>query len=335
MVVFMMKLWCERHKILIAGAYGTGNLGDEAILQGLLKMMRANNLLVFSRDPAETTQLHSVRAKRRNILDVLLAEKLLIGGGELLQDNMAWKYALLAITSKILRKKVTVYAVGVSHLSNSIERIFARICLNLVDEISVRDPDSKNRLLDMGITKVIDVVDDPSINVASALYTEVSEIFDREGISKSNFLIGVTLRYTRNNETNRILINFFTNYFKDIIEQCTNVQILFLVFSKHKDSELDRDEAFGRDLSNSLNDERFRVIDSILTPSQMLAVIANTDFIISARLHPLLFASRANMPRVGIALYPKIESFSKIYGFTAVGLESLEDLYEIFKGAIS
>ena len=334
MVVFMMKLWRERHKILIAGAYGTGNLGDEAILQGLLKIMRTNNLLVFSRDPAETTRLHAVRAKRRNILDVLLAEKLLIGGGELFQDNMAWKYALLAITSKILRKQVTVYAVGVSYLSNTIERIFTRICLNFVDEISVRDPDSKNRLLDMGIIKVIDVVDDPSINVASALYTEVSEIFNREGISKSNFLIGVTLRYTRNNEINKILINFFTKYFKDIIEQYINVQILFLVFSKHKDSELDRDDAFGRDLASSLNDERFKVIDSIYNPSQMLAVIAHTDFFISARLHPLLFASRANIPRVGIALYPKIDSFSIIYGFTAVGLESLEDLYEIFKGAI-
>ena len=223
MVVFMMKLWHERHKILIAGAYGTGNLGDEAILQGLLKIMRTNNLLVFSRDPAETTRMHMVRAKRRNILDVLRAEKLLIGGGELFQDNMAWKYALLAITSKILRKQVTVYAVGVSHLSNTIERIFTRICLNLVDEISVRDPDSKNRLLDMGIIKVIDVVDDPSINVASALYTEVSEIFNRECISKSNFLIGVTLRYTRNNKINKILINFFTKYFKDIIEQYINV----------------------------------------------------------------------------------------------------------------
>ena len=334
MVVLMMKLWHERHKILIAGAYGTGNLGDEAILQGLLKIMRTNNLLVFSRDPAETTRLHSVRAKRRNIFDVLLAEKLLIGGGELLQDNMAWKYALLAITSKILRKQVTVYAVGVSHLSNTIERIFTRICLNLVDEISVRDQDSKNRLLDMGIVKVIDVVNDPGTNIASALYTEVSEIFDREGISKSKFLIGVTLRYTRNNETNKILVNFFTKYFKDIIEQCTNVQILFLVFSKHRDSELDRDDAFGRDLASSLNDERFKVIDSISAPSQMLAVIAHTNFIISARLHPLIFASRANIPRVGIALYPKIDSFSKIYGFTTVDLESLEDLYGIFKGAI-
>lgn len=46
----------DRRKLLIAGAYGTGNLGDEAILVGLLrlfiegKIYDRSQVVVFSRD---------------------------------------------------------------------------------------------------------------------------------------------------------------------------------------------------------------------------------------------------------------------------------------------
>ena len=105
-----------KKKILIAGAYGVGNLGDEAILAGTLNLMKVNldlsenEIIVFSRNPKETRKTHNIESRRRNLIDLLRSDEVLIGGGELFQSlgNMAVKYSVLGLMCKMLRKNFPI-----------------------------------------------------------------------------------------------------------------------------------------------------------------------------------------------------------------------------------
>ena len=86
----------KKKKALIYGGYGTGNIGDEAILSGLLKTISYDEIIVFSSNPHETAALHKVRAEKTNIKPFLLCDDLIIGGGELFQDGMAYNLQFIA-----------------------------------------------------------------------------------------------------------------------------------------------------------------------------------------------------------------------------------------------
>ena len=81
-----------RKRILIIGAYGVGNLGDEAILAGTLNSLKANQdptkneITVLSRNPTETIRIHKIFARRRNLIDLFKSNEIIIGGGELFQS---------------------------------------------------------------------------------------------------------------------------------------------------------------------------------------------------------------------------------------------------------
>jgi len=54
-----------KHRVGISGSYGGMNLGDEAILEGILKELRASieaDVVVFSKNPKDTEKRHQVRA---------------------------------------------------------------------------------------------------------------------------------------------------------------------------------------------------------------------------------------------------------------------------------
>src|SRR5438552_1597935 len=108
---------------LLVGAYGNGNIGDEAILAGLLQEIGdRRNALVFATVPTETEKLHGVRARRRALFPLLRSKRIWVGGGELFQPGMAWKYATLILIARLAGRPVEVRAVGVNEKLRGGER---------------------------------------------------------------------------------------------------------------------------------------------------------------------------------------------------------------------
>lgn len=81
-------------KVVLSGYYGCGNLGDEAVLAGLLRAFRrlepGARVVVLSADPGRTARLHGVAAEPRGLRGAwraLAGARVLVsGGGSLLQD---------------------------------------------------------------------------------------------------------------------------------------------------------------------------------------------------------------------------------------------------------
>jgi polysaccharide pyruvyl transferase WcaK-like protein len=90
-------------RIGISGSYGGMNLGDEAILEGILGELRASlrcEITVFSRNPPDTLARHKVERAlnprsltRREVTPAIRELDLLVlGGGGILYDGDAETY---------------------------------------------------------------------------------------------------------------------------------------------------------------------------------------------------------------------------------------------------
>src|SRR5690606_26903894 len=85
--------------VLVVGAYGMGNIGDEAMLAGLLRRLRGRRVTVVSGDPAATRRLHRVKAvsARRASTELARTDAVVIGGGSLFSSHMGRRGRLIPL----------------------------------------------------------------------------------------------------------------------------------------------------------------------------------------------------------------------------------------------
>jgi len=314
-------------KLLIVGAAGTGNLGDEAILAGILKKVVAggfcrDRIVVFSKNPEETALLHNINAKRKNLLDLLLSDVVLIGGGELFQDikHMALKYSLLGLAAKILGKQVVFYAVGVSSMKSRIGRLFAKTSLALADDICVRDIASRDRLRRLGIHRRIRVVEDSALSLEpSLLLTRTVDIPRKDG----EILLGIVPQCVRDRKLNEKIHSSFLNYTQSILSRHNNVIIVSIPFW------FSRDAPCGEWLERRLNNKRFKVLRERYTYQESMYLLGQLDILVSTRLHPLILAFKVGIPEIGIGISEKVESFCKQRGIPFVNIEEVNRLLQL------
>jgi polysaccharide pyruvyl transferase WcaK-like protein len=107
-------------KVGICGSYGGLNLGDEAILQGILTQLRQSlsaEITIFSRNAEDTLARHQVeraipvRALSRDevILELERLDLLILGGGGILFDSEAKAFVREASLAHELDVPVMIY----------------------------------------------------------------------------------------------------------------------------------------------------------------------------------------------------------------------------------
>jgi len=324
-------------QILLAAAYGTKNVGDEAILAGLINILGRENIFkVFSSDPAETERYHKVRASRKNLLDLARSQEVVIGGGQLIQDGMALRYSVLAILSKLMGKKCSFYAIGASPLKSGVAARITKMALNFADIVSVRDEGSLATLKKMGVQKEIKIVSDPffSMEESSAGYN-VDAIFSSEQVRRRGLpLIGISLRGGESAVVDERAIAFFSKYYEAISEFA---DVIFLIFSKHPASKGDNDLVMADKLQSSIAHGHLNIIRGDYPPQAYFSIMKSLDLLVSVRLHPILFATRANVPALGIdfGTNSKIRPFAKRHGIPVYGLERVEEVAAMTKEIIA
>ena len=319
-------------KILIIGGYGFKNIGDEAILSGLLKTLNSDNsveIIVFSYNPSETTKIHNIRAEKKNLRHFIVSDEIIIGGGELFQDGMAWKNSFAIILAKLLRKRVRVLGIGID-INNKIEKFLTKLAFKFVDEITVRDKRSFRKLINIGISasKIKLVKDYAFYLIPSA--TEKIKNFYSSYLSGYKFIV-IVLR-PKNQEINRKLLSFFINFITYLLQKDSNLKIVLLPFSKHPYSLKDNDMLILKRIKNNIKNRCFILFDEDLKPEEVLWLISKAELVISTRLHPLIFAKIVGTNAIAIPLFPKIRSFAEEYEYPII---EVSKLYEIIPKIIS
>jgi polysaccharide pyruvyl transferase WcaK-like protein len=320
----------KKKKAVIYGGYGIGNIGDEAVLSGLLKTISYDETIVFSSNPHETAALHNVHAEKTNLKQLLLCNDLIIGGGELFQDGMAWKFSLATILAKLLAKNVRVVGIGVD-VSNPIEKVLTSLSLKFADEISVRDKRSFKNLVSMGLNpNKIKLVKDFVFYLKPEQLEPNKEtrLFLEKHNLMSNKFVAIFLR-SKNFETDKKLLTFFKKMIIDLKQRNSSLRVLLIPLSKHPNSPRNDDRIILRKLKDQVKSDFLIAVDKQLDPSSLLYLISKADLVISTRLHPLIFSEITNTKAIAIPLFPKIRSFAGKHGYPIIETENLDKLYAV------
>lgn len=301
------------NRILISGYYGFNNLGDEAILETIINRIRHAvadaDITVLSATPERTSDNYGVSACNRkqfmSVMKALMACDVLVsGGGSLLQDvtsKLSIKYYLaIILMAKILGKKVMIYSQGIGPINKESNRMLTKIILSMVDCITVREENSKEDLIGLGLKgKAIGVTADPVIDLEAAdaalglqYLKEANNQYEPQRKT-----VGFALRSKdfQSEEAYQQLV-------KTIEALLLKYQLAFIPFHYNEDLIiLKRLEAdFG---------SRIVVVTKRYHTTEILSIIGCFDVLVGVRLHALIFAAVQNVPPIGVSYDPKIDYF--------------------------
>ncbi len=303
----------KKDEIIISGYYGFKNSGDDALLEAVIKDIKAHkespNITVLSANPKETAQRYSVRAiNRLNPIALMKhmnkAGLLISGGGTLIQDTTSTKSLLyyLAVLRYAMSKgaKTMLYSNGIGPLKNNVNIKRAVNVLNKVDAITLRDPESLRVLKDIGVTTEAVVTADPVFSIENFNREKGRKILDAFGVTDMDRgIIGVSVRKTK--DTGSAFEEAMANICDYIIEKY-NHNIVFVPMQTNKD------EGISKSIMARMKNKSY-IINRRLSVEDTISVIAATEACIGMRLHSLIYAAIANVPLMGISYDPKIKGF--------------------------
>ncbi len=305
--------------VLIIGYYGYANSGDEAILSSicndLRKLSQPISITVLSNRPDETKKAYNVEAYHRfRFWDVLKAlvscDIVVMGGGSLLQDGTSsrslYYYLLMIKLAGMMKKKVMLYANGIGPITHKFNKKMTQWIVNKIPLITLRESLSKDKLDELNIKKPrIVVTADPVFNLPFE-NLDVEDIKEKYDLDKAYVL--VTVRPWKNKVHYTKQLATICDYISDQ-HKC---KIAFLVMKYPNDLEITKDTAKDM-VSESV------VIDEHLTAEQITGLISGSDYIMSMRLHALIYAALVGTPMIGFEYDPKIAYYLDVLKMPSAG----------------
>lgn len=299
--------------VLICGAYGAGNLGDEAILKSVIAALRgidpALSLCVVTREPAKTRETHNVNSVHTFDFAGIFAEMrkcdlFVCGGGSLIQNVTSRRSLYYYLASLKLAKrcgcKVMLYGSGVGPLSGKSDIEHAARVLNAcVDAICLRDKLSAHFLETIGVTEPeIVLAADPVLSLSPCSESEATEFLLKAGLDPQGEYACFCLRRWQGLDEHLNAVAAAIRYSHDKLG-------MFPVFmTLNRESDLDAAK---------------KAADAAAVPCVILPAIENAELcmgvmkkmrlVVSMRMHAVLFAAACGVPTVGISYDPKVAGF--------------------------
>lgn len=326
-------------KIFIIGYYGLGNIGDEAILGGIIsgvqKYIPDSEFTVLTHNPTETSKLHGISSLKhsfkekksvmiRNIFTknelaeirhhILMSDVVILGGGSLLQDlhiyYLPFFYSFLQFAHR--HKKITmIYGIGAGPIDTKIGKILSYNVLNNVDLVTVRDSLSYNVLKACNVKNVIKTAD-PAFSLPEISKSVVYDIQKTYGLTASVKRISVTAYnwlqdsdiHNNNNCCDTKSLAKKRKIFANICDTIAlkyDADILFV-------PTVLGDVTGYQEIAKNMNE------NNIILPYSddyrvAYSAIASTELLIGMRLHSQILATIAGVPIVPISYCGKVKSY--------------------------
>lgn len=301
-------------RVGISGSYGGLNLGDEAILESILRQLRASmpaaNITVFSRNPADTLARHrieravAVRAMTRKEIAAEVADLdlLILGGGGILYDGEAETYLREVVLAHEYGIPVVVYAISAGPLTSRNSRTAVRDALNAEGTtlITVRDRLGYRLLEDVGVTNDIHLTADPAFLLEPQ--TPAVDALTAEGVDTTRHLVGFSVRepgpaapHIDPQDYYSLLANA-----ADFIVQRYDADVVFVPMER---TDVQHSHAV---VSRMQNATRAEILRRRYTPGQVLSLMNRFHFAVGMRLHFLIFAGLAGTPFAALPYASKV-----------------------------
>jgi len=310
-------LTASKMKIIICGNYGAGNLGDELILKGILKMLNEKlskhiaEITVLSASPKLTKKLHGVDAVKkipagfrsfikgiltlsffRTLSVIKKCDLFILGGGSLFDDTFpraSFIWGIQVLAAYIYKKPVYIFANGFGPLNTLTGKLITHLVCDYAKFISVRDEASVELLRELGIRKKITVAADP------VFMLEKKDLCGhKQNGQKSNHKYIIFVLRNENSS-----IQTFSKIF-DIIYKKYGFHIYLIPFTKQDEN------IFAQ---NKLLDKKFvHTVPYSLNFCAVYNLFKKAEMIVSARLHPIILSIIAVRPFIAISKFDKIKN---------------------------
>ena len=320
-----------RDGVVICGAYGRGNAGDDAILEAILGEMRSIDpdmpVTVLSKDPMSTRRSYRVRAVSRldlaGWLGAMRRARLYInGGGDLIQDvtsrRSLWFYLMNIRAAKWAGCRVQMYGCGIGLITRENHRkLAARVLDRNVDVITLREPDSLEELKSMGVTGPrIELTADPALTLPPAPDEKTDSVLLRAGIPPRGRYICFALRPWPGFQAKAPLFGAAARY-------AWETYGLTPVFTA---VEKGQDPAAARQAAQTLEGVPHYFLDDAGAAGTIIGALSRMEIVVSMRLHALIFSAGQGIPLAGVVYDPKVSAFLRYIG--QENFTDLEDLTE-------
>lgn len=318
--------------VVICGAYGKGNLGDETILESILQQLRSEDgdlpICVLSKTPRRTAKLANVRSiytfsYLRLHRELSRAKLLISGGGSLIQDVTSTRSLLFYLHCiRAAHKngcKVFMYGCGIGPVNRKRNRRRAsQVIDSCVDLVTLRDPDSERELRAMGVRRpVVRVTADPALlqEVSPERQRMYEEYRKKAGLAAGGSYCLFALRPWN---LARKKAHAFAAAAEYVYRQYGMTPVFFLL-------EPGKDQKITQTVADMVHVPKL-VLPPLEDGGVICALMRQMKMVISMRLHALIFASGQGVPVVGIAYDPKVTGFMDYLGQeNHVPLESVTD----------
>lgn len=312
--------------ILICGNYGATNIGDEAILDGMVILLKkafpGATITVMSHNPAETEKLHLLPSVplfpsgfrsylrslfQKNSLTENALEKadlFVLGGGGLFTDEKLQAVLIWFLqTYQAFRKKkpVVCFAQSVGPLNTFWGRYLTKKVFSKASLITVRDSGSLQALHNLGITNA-HLLADPAFALDATTFFQQDEIDPQ--YHQPYVLVSIRpwllKKQHRQPEILAKMIDWIYKKYGFSSYLCP-----FQTLS-------DDDTKVLKDIFKNVRNERaVRLLEHSTDYKNALKIIKNARAVLGMRLHSLIFATLTSTPFLGLSYSSKVSGLVK------------------------
>jgi polysaccharide pyruvyl transferase CsaB len=320
----------QAFRVGISGSYGGLNLGDEAILKGIVKQLRRSlpvEITVFSRNADDTRARHDVervvpvrRLSRDEVLpEVQRLELLILGGGGILFDGEAQVFLREVMLAHEHRVPVMVYAISAGPLKDPAAQSMVQDGLGRAAVVTVRERGARQVLEDVGVHREILVTADPALLLEPEPLPK--DALKREGLDNGRQLVGVSVR-----EPGAAAPDISEQAYHKLLADAADFMVdrfdADVVFVPLEPKMVDVQQAHAV-VARMLRAQRATVLRGDYTSAQLLSLVRHFAFAVGMRLHFLIFASLQNVPFVALPYAPKVGGFLEDLGIEMPPLQQV------------
>lgn len=312
-------------RIIIHGFYGAGNIGDDAILQGMVDSLSREfptssfSVIVRSRSFRAYHGEHPLRCIWGFDLNAVYQELarcdlLLIGGGGLFQDYSGFHpldmfngargaisyYSAPLYMAKALGKPVMLYALGIGPFKSREAARMTAFIASTADAVTVRDQTSLRELTKLGVTHAV-LTADPVFSLVGNGPEPGDLQLLKEIKAGGTPWIGLNFRkWSFGTESHTLIFDMLLEVVRHFHKKM-GARFVLIPFNQSKE-----EAKLCQQFINLASDIPIRLLPSSLSPSGVRAIFGKLIFTVNMRLHASLLSLCAGVPAVGIAYDPKV-----------------------------
>ncbi len=309
----------KRDGVIICGAYGHGNAGDDAILKSIIqsvqKLDRHVPITVLAKNTLSIKKRYRVDSiYTLNVPKMLLAMRkstlYINGGGTLIQNATShrslWYYLFTLRAAKLLGNKVDMYGCGIGPVTGKRDiRMVKKVLERSADIITLREQDSMKELESFGVQKPeVLLSSDPALALERCSPADTEIYLKNHGLTPGKKYLCFMLRTWYG----------FAEKAEDFAKCAQYAYDLYDLTPVFLSLNVYHDTTAAMQVIEHL-DCPYHILDDSTEPEMLISALSYMDVVVSMRLHGLILSSLSGVPLVGVSYDPKIGSFLRYLGY--------------------